>query len=96
MNQNLMNYDSNAPADGLHDTNMMENNMPPFNPTDFFRDMIFSTDFMAELDNNLASGYIDDIEDGNNAHEQANMADVTPIDQIINEEDAEMMAEETN
>ena len=25
-------------------------NMPPFNPTDYFRDMIYMTDFMVEQD----------------------------------------------
>ena len=27
-------------------------NMPPFNPTDYFRDMIYMTDFMVEQDFN--------------------------------------------
>jgi len=73
----LMNYDSNAPADGNFE--VMDNNMPPFNPTDYFRDMIFSTDFMAELD--------PPVYDANEP------MDAPPIDQIVNEEDAEMADE---
>ena len=74
----MMNYDGNAPMDGMND--MMDNNMPPFNPTDYFRDMIFSTDFMAEQDLPVYDA---------NAPMEMN-----PIDEIINEGDADMVQDD--
>ena len=71
--------------------------MPPFNPTDYFRDMIFTTDFMVEqefyngVDNNGFGGNQNVMGEGGVAAQ----SDVTPIDEIVNEEDAEM-AEEAN
>jgi len=74
----MMNYDSNAPMDGVN--GMIENNMPPFNPTDYFRDMIFSTDFMAEQDLPV--------------YDANEPMDVTPIDEIVNGEDSEMIQDD--
>jgi len=72
----MMNYDGNAPMDGMND--MMDNNMPPFNPTDYFRDMIFSTDFMAEQDLPVYDAPME----------------MNPIDEIINEGDADMVQDD--